>query len=208
MYTAKRASAARRRAKRVQKERAQREGERSEKSEGAQRVTSPGPSPLLEWLSIWQKKKELRLLALIFVGPEGPMFTGRIKRKIEQRKFLSPQGLNERIQPALFARKYRPRRLQPFVYASGLESTGSSTQEGGAVAVGSAVHRGGLRRARGGRRTSSRVTPRAFSRTKDGSRRCILSRDSNIGTHKNSRTPDFARNRPGRSCGLTGALKP
>jgi hypothetical protein len=162
----------------------------------------------VEWLSIWQKKKELRLLALIFVGPEGPMFTGRIKRKIEQRKFLSPQGLNERIQPALFARKYRPRRLQPFVYASGLESTGSSTQEGGAVAVGSAVHRGGLRRARGGSRTSSRVTPRAFSRTKDGSRRCILSRDSNIGTHKNSRTPDFARNRPGRSCGLTGALKP
>ena len=49
MYTAKRASAARRRAKRVQKERAQREGERSEKaSEGAQRVTSPGPSPLLK----------------------------------------------------------------------------------------------------------------------------------------------------------------
>ena len=150
-------------------------------------MTSPGPSPLL--------KERIASTGSNFLGPEGPMFTGRIKRKIEQRKFLSPQGLNERIQPALFARKYRPRRLTLRLRQRFVNRPGVRPRRGGAVAVGSAVHRGGLRRARGESRTSSRVTPRAFSRTKDGSRRCILSRDSNIGTQK-QQNPRFRQKPP------------
>ena len=64
-----------------------------------------------------------------------------------------------------------------------------STQEGGRWQLVLPVQRGGLRRARGRSRTSGRVTLRAFSRTKDGSRRCILSRDSNIGIQENSNNP-------------------
>ena len=88
------------------------------------------------------------------------------------------------------------------------ESTRESTQGGGHWQLGLPVQRGDLRIARGRSRTSSRVMPRAFSRTKDGSRGCSLSRDSNIGTQENSRIPEFARIRVGGSCGLTGALAP
>ena len=73
------------------------------------------------------------------------------------------------------------------------ESTRESTQGGGHWQLGLPVQRGGLRIARGRSRTSSRAIPRAFSRTKDGSRGCSLSRDSNIGTQENSKTPLLLR---------------
>ena len=58
---------------------------------------------------------------------------------------------------------------------------------GGRWQLGLLVQHGGLRRAHGKGRTSSRATPRTFSRTKDGSRRCSLSRDSNIGVQESNR---------------------
>ena len=83
-----------------------------------------------------------------------------------------------------------------------------STQGGGHWQLSLPVQRDDLWSSRGRSRTSSRAMPRAFSRTKDGSGGCSLSRDSNIGIQENSRIPEFARTRVGGSCGLTGALAP
>ena len=67
------------------------------------------------------------------------------------------------------------------------------TQGGGAWQLVLPVQRGGLRSARLGTRTASRVARRPFGRTKDGSPGCSLSRDSNIGTQENSKTPLLLR---------------
>ena len=88
------------------------------------------------------------------------------------------------------------------------ESTPESTHGGGRWQLGMPVQRDDLRMTRGRSQTSSRAMPPAFSRTKDGSRGCSLSRDSTIGTQENSRTQEFASIRIGGSCGLTGALAP
>ena len=56
------------------------------------------------------------------------------------------------------------------------------------------VQRAGLRSARFKTRTASRIARRPFGRTKDGSRGCILSRDSNIGTQENSKTAAPSQN--------------
>ena len=67
------------------------------------------------------------------------------------------------------------------------------TQGGGAWQLVLPVQRGGLRSARLGTRTARRFARRPFGRTKDGSPGCILSRDSNIGTQENSKTPLLLR---------------
>ena len=73
-----------------------------------------------------------------------------------------------------------------------------STQEGGGQAVGSVNT---TRRFTEGTRKSRKrccATPRSFIRTKDGSRRCSLSRDLNVGIQENNRTPKFRQKPPWR----------